>query len=677
MSDGQITLRWGTTVRTFSPGQDVTVGRDASCDIQISSPHVSRVHARVRHTGGRWEIADDGSTQGTWSGGSRIQQLPISGRTLVVLGQPGNGETLELDVVADGTVGGVIVDDDGTVGPDGGTVAADGTITAAGAAAGGSGPARPGGELRAEALAGGTVVTGDEIAIECSGRSYRFDRGREIVIGRDAGCDVVSANPTVSRRHVRILHDGTTWVLEDLGSSGGTFVERRPQTRVVLQGSVAAWLGDPETGERVVLATSGVRQLRISDKVRRAGSSGRGLVVVGALAVVAVLLSVLVFARGGGSGPSGDRLAQASVQVILENGSGSGTIVDAERGLILTNAHVAAPSSPGFAVQYDMLEPELEENPEEVLIAVTDGLNASAEVKYRAEVVAADGYLDLAVLKIHKLSSGALIEPGDLDGLVEVDLGDSAELDSGDDVRVLGYPAIADSQAPQLTEGVIGGPVRDDRMASNAAWLAVDANISGGNSGGGAFDDEGRLVGVPTLSFVQAETATKSSRIRPVDFAKPLIEKARADEPYETDYVDPVPDDAEISELSFAVGDDQDPHIKASCDVAEYDPSVGDIAVGVAFDYSGFVAADHMDIRIDVFLEETDRALIPVGHATTAESWPLEIERTDHCMSAYIPLVDSSGDLVELDNGPYVVTVSAGQNYQLLSRLTATRGGAL
>lgn len=46
----------------------------------------------------------------------------------------------------------------------------------------------------------------------------------EIVIGRDEGANVVIDNPSVSRRHARIRKDGGGWVVEDLGSSNGTFL---------------------------------------------------------------------------------------------------------------------------------------------------------------------------------------------------------------------------------------------------------------------------------------------------------------------------------------------------------------------------------------------------------------------------------------------------------------------
>lgn len=46
----------------------------------------------------------------------------------------------------------------------------------------------------------------------------------EFVIGRDEGCELVIADRQVSRRHARIRHEDAGYVLEDLGSKNGTFV---------------------------------------------------------------------------------------------------------------------------------------------------------------------------------------------------------------------------------------------------------------------------------------------------------------------------------------------------------------------------------------------------------------------------------------------------------------------
>jgi pSer/pThr/pTyr-binding forkhead associated (FHA) protein len=57
-----------------------------------------------------------------------------------------------------------------------------------------------------------------------AGRQVRLDR--PVVLGRDAGADVVLDDARVSRRHARITPSEGEVVVEDLGSRNGTFVNR-------------------------------------------------------------------------------------------------------------------------------------------------------------------------------------------------------------------------------------------------------------------------------------------------------------------------------------------------------------------------------------------------------------------------------------------------------------------
>ena len=67
-------------------------------------------------------------------------------------------------------------------------------------------------------------------------------------VGREPGCDVLLASPTVSRRHALVFPDGEGWVVRDLGSGNGTFLDARrvDETRLadgvaIRFGSVPAW----------------------------------------------------------------------------------------------------------------------------------------------------------------------------------------------------------------------------------------------------------------------------------------------------------------------------------------------------------------------------------------------------------------------------------------------------
>jgi len=60
-----------------------------------------------------------------------------------------------------------------------------------------------------------------------------------IIIGRDEGVDVLIDNPSVSRRHAEIRLSDNGWVVEDLGSSNGTFIRGTK-----IQGPQSLGLGD-------------------------------------------------------------------------------------------------------------------------------------------------------------------------------------------------------------------------------------------------------------------------------------------------------------------------------------------------------------------------------------------------------------------------------------------------
>jgi FHA domain-containing protein len=55
-------------------------------------------------------------------------------------------------------------------------------------------------------------------------QAYDFKQA-SIIVGRDDGADVLIDNPSVSRRHAEIRLGDNGWVVEDLGSSNGTFLK--------------------------------------------------------------------------------------------------------------------------------------------------------------------------------------------------------------------------------------------------------------------------------------------------------------------------------------------------------------------------------------------------------------------------------------------------------------------
>jgi S1-C subfamily serine protease len=136
-----------------------------------------------------------------------------------------------------------------------------------------------------------------------------------------------------------------------------------------------------------------------------------------------------------------------------------------------------------------------------------------------ATVVATDQQHDLAVLRV------------DATGLPTVALGDSNDLQLGQQVVALGY-ALGLKGGPTVTSGIVSSldrtiDVQDPNAASGtrtyADVLQTDAAINPGNSGGPLIDLTGHVVGIDSAGSSSAENIGFAIAI---DAAKPLIEQA-------------------------------------------------------------------------------------------------------------------------------------------------------
>ncbi len=69
----------------------ITLGRADSNDLVVRDTFVSKVHALFRHSGGRWELADAGSRNGSWVGNDRLEprgpSLPLINGDVLTIGR--------------------------------------------------------------------------------------------------------------------------------------------------------------------------------------------------------------------------------------------------------------------------------------------------------------------------------------------------------------------------------------------------------------------------------------------------------------------------------------------------------------------------------------------------------------------------------------------------------------
>jgi hypothetical protein len=97
-----LAVRAGESDRSLPPGPSYLIGRDPECAIVIDDARVSWQHAVLLVQDGRWVLADNGSTNGTYVRDQRIDRIEIDGECLVRLCHPAEGPALSCAVSAPG-----------------------------------------------------------------------------------------------------------------------------------------------------------------------------------------------------------------------------------------------------------------------------------------------------------------------------------------------------------------------------------------------------------------------------------------------------------------------------------------------------------------------------------------------------------------------------------------------
>ncbi len=175
---------------------------------------------------------------------------------------------------------------------------------------------------------------------------------------------------------------------------------------------------------------------------------------------------------------------------------GSGFIISAD-GLVVTNEHVV-------------------HNATEIVITTTDG------EQYEAQIVGADYYSDIALLKI------------EAENLHYTNLGNSDEIIIGEWAIALGNPfgLFSNNDQPSATVGVISAINRDfNRTAEGRIYknmIQTDASINRGNSGGPLVNSLGEVIGMATIIFTEGGGSLGIGFAIPINRIKEIAEELQA-----------------------------------------------------------------------------------------------------------------------------------------------------
>ncbi|WP_296428385.1 DegQ family serine endoprotease [Yoonia sp.] len=166
--------------------------------------------------------------------------------------------------------------------------------------------------------------------------------------------------------------------------------------------------------------------------------------------------------------------------------AGSGVIINAQEGYVLTNHHVV-------------------ENGDRIVVTLKDGRQLDAEL------VGSDPGTDIALVKIAA------------DGLTALSLGDSDRLQVGDYVLAIGNPF---GLGQTVTSGIVSALGRSGlNIEGYEDFIQTDASINPGNSGGALITLDGRLVGINTAIIAPSGGNVGIGFAVPANMAEAVVEQ--------------------------------------------------------------------------------------------------------------------------------------------------------
>jgi S1-C subfamily serine protease len=166
--------------------------------------------------------------------------------------------------------------------------------------------------------------------------------------------------------------------------------------------------------------------------------------------------------------------------------AGSGVIIDASQGLVITNNHVI-------------------EHAEEITVQLADGRELAAKL------VGGDPDTDIAVIKVPA------------ENLTAIAIGNSDQIEVGDFVLAIGNPFLI---GQTVTSGIVSGLNRTNvGLEQYENFIQTDAAIYPGNSGGALVNLRGDLIGINT-AFVGATNSNPGMGFAiPINMARAVTDR--------------------------------------------------------------------------------------------------------------------------------------------------------
>ncbi|OZF49584.1 serine protease [Rhodococcus sp. 14-2470-1b] len=271
-----------------------------------------------------------------------------------------------------------------------------------------------------------------------------------------------------------------------------------------------------------------------------------------------------------------------SIQVTLGDNAGTGSgVVIAGEGYIVTNNHVISMAAT---------------NPDRATLQVT----FSDGTKVPADIVGRDIKTDLAVLK------------ADVGNLTVAELGNSADVQVGEDVVAVGSPLGLNKT---VTRGIVSALDRPVRLSGEGTdtdavidAVQTDAAINPGNSGGPLIDAEGRVIGIN--SAIRSESGGSVG----LGFAIPID------------------DVTEVAQSLIRTGEMKHPDIginaRSVINDATSGAEVANVRAGGPAQEAGIVEGDVITRVGDRAVTSADELVVAVQSSEIGQSTPVQLVRS-------------------------------------------------